>query len=110
MTDPLALTVTSPVATETSRSTQVERSERTEAVHAWRAVVWNDPINLMSYVVFVFQQHFGYSRKRAERLMRQVHHDGRAVVSEGSRERIESDVQAMHGYGLNATMEQGGDD
>jgi ATP-dependent Clp protease adaptor protein ClpS len=68
--------------------------------------VWNDPVNLMSYVTFVFTQYFGYSRKKAEKLMLEVHHDGRSVVSTGSREEMERDVQAMHEYGLWATMQK----
>lgn len=76
----------------------------------WSAVVWNDPVNLMTYVVFVFRRHFGYSRTRAEQLMRQVHEEGRAIVSRGSRERVERDVQAMHTYGLRATFEKTGQD
>lgn len=72
----------------------------------WRTVVWNDPVNLMSYVSFVFRRYFGYSRETAERLMLQVHEEGRAVVSRGSREQVEKDVQAMHGYGLHATLER----
>ncbi len=71
----------------------------------WQTVVWNDPVNLMSYVTFVFQQYFGYSRARAQELMLQVHHDGRSVVSSGSREEMERDVTAMHGYGLWATLQ-----
>lgn len=76
----------------------------------WCTVVWNDPVNLMSYVVFVFRRHFGYARPVAEELMRQVHEEGRAIVSRGSRERVERDVQAMHGYGLQATLERVGED
>lgn len=76
----------------------------------WCTVVWNDPVNLMTYVVFVFRRHFGYSRSRAEQLMRQVHEEGRAIVSRGSRERVERDVQAMHTYGLRATFEKTGQD
>ena len=72
----------------------------------WQTVVWNDPVNLMSYVTFVFQQYFGYSRARAHELMLQVHHDGKSVVSSGSREEMERDVRAMHEYGLWATMER----
>ncbi len=72
----------------------------------WQTVVWNDPVNLMSYVTFVFQQYFKYPRKKAEKLMLQVHHDGRSVVSTGSREEMERDVQAMHEYGLWATLER----
>ncbi len=70
----------------------------------WVTVVWNDPVNLMSYVTFVFQKHFGYGKKKAEKLMMEVHEDGRSVVSSGSREEMERDVQAMHEYGLWATL------
>ena len=72
----------------------------------WQTVVWNDPVNLMSYVTFVFQQYFGFAREKAEKLMLQVHHDGRCIVSSGGREEMERDVQAMHEYGLWATMEK----
>lgn len=70
----------------------------------WVTIVWNDPINLMSYVTYVFMNHFGYAREKAEHLMMQVHEDGRAVVSSGTREEMERDVQAMHEYGLWATL------
>ncbi|WP_438616486.1 ATP-dependent Clp protease adapter ClpS [Nocardioides humilatus] len=70
----------------------------------WVTVVWNDPVNLMSYVTFVFQKYFGYSKKKAEKLMLEVHQDGKSVVSSGSREEMERDVQAMHEYGLWATL------
>ncbi|MGA8211880.1 MAG: ATP-dependent Clp protease adapter ClpS [Nocardioidaceae bacterium] len=94
-----------------SAPTPVELDEpETEATtlleSPWVTVVWNDPVNLMSYVTFVFQSYFGYSRKKAEKLMMEVHRDGRSVVSEGSRERMERDVQAMHEYGLWATLEK----
>ncbi|HAM24633.1 MAG TPA: ATP-dependent Clp protease adapter ClpS [Actinobacteria bacterium] len=72
----------------------------------WITIVWNDPVNLMSYVAFVFQRHFGYAKEKAEELMLQVHNDGKAVVSSGTREEMERDVEAMHGYGLWATLEQ----
>lgn len=71
----------------------------------WVTIVWNDPVNLMSYVTFVFRTYFGYDEKHAERLMLEVHEDGRSVVSSGTREEMERDVQAMHEYGLWATME-----
>jgi ATP-dependent Clp protease adaptor protein ClpS len=71
----------------------------------WVTIVWNDPVNLMSYVAFVFQKHFGYSREKATELMMDVHHKGRAAVSHGTREEMERDVEAMHGYGLWATMQ-----
>ncbi|HYA69175.1 MAG TPA: ATP-dependent Clp protease adapter ClpS [Acidimicrobiales bacterium] len=72
----------------------------------WLVIVWNDPINLMSYVTYVFQKLFGYSRAKATKLMLDVHHKGRAVVSSGARERAELDVYRLHEHGLWATMEQ----
>lgn len=72
----------------------------------WVTIVWNDPVNLMAYVTHVFQTYFSYSRAEAERLMLDVHEKGRATVSAGSREEMERDVEAMHGYGLWATLQQ----
>jgi ATP-dependent Clp protease adaptor protein ClpS len=72
----------------------------------WLVIVWNDPINLMSFVTFVFQKLFGYSKEKATKLMLDVHHKGRAVVSSGTRERAELDVYRLHEHGLWATMEQ----
>ena len=72
----------------------------------WQTVVWNDPVNLMSYVTYVFRTYFGYDKRKAEKLMMEVHEDGRSVVSSGSREEMERDVQAMHEYGLWATMQR----
>ncbi len=73
----------------------------------WVTIVWDDPINLMSYVTRVFTSYFGYAKPKATELMLQVHNEGKAVVSAGTREQMEIDVEAMHGYGLWATMEQG---
>ncbi len=72
----------------------------------WITIVWNDPVNLMSYVTHVFMVLFGYSRDRATVLMLQVHNEGRAVVTSGSREEMERDVERLHAYGLWATLEQ----
>lgn len=72
----------------------------------WITIVWNDPINLMSYVTHVFMEVFGYPKPKAEKLMLDVHRLGRAVVSSGPRERMELDVHTLHGYGLWATLEQ----
>ena len=72
----------------------------------WVVIVWNDPINLMSYVTFVLQKLFGYSLEKATELMLAVHHEGRAVVNSGSRERAELDVFRLHEHGLWATMQQ----
>lgn len=70
----------------------------------WQVVVWNDPVNLMNYVVRVFRTYFGYSIDRATELMLAVHHDGHAIVATGPRETMEVHAQAMHDYGLWATV------
>lgn len=93
--------VSTPMPVETEEPDQALVVDR-----PWSTVVWNDPVNLMSYVTYVFQAYFGYPRKKAEKLMMQVHEDGRSTVSHGSREEMERDVQAMHEYGLWATMEK----
>jgi len=72
----------------------------------WVVIVWNDPINLMSYVTFVFQKLFGYSLEKATELMLDVHEKGKAVVSSGSKEKAEMDVYRLHEHGLWATMQQ----
>lgn len=72
----------------------------------WVVLVWNDPINLMSYVTLVLQQLFGYSKAKATQLMLQVHHEGRAAVSSGTRSEAERDVFRLHEHGLWATMQQ----
>jgi ATP-dependent Clp protease adaptor protein ClpS len=72
----------------------------------WVVIVWNDPINLMSYVVYVFQKLFGYSREKATTLMLDVHQKGRAAVSHGSKEKCEFDVSRLHAHGLWATMQK----
>jgi ATP-dependent Clp protease adaptor protein ClpS len=71
----------------------------------WVVVVWNDPINLMTYVAYVFRKLFGYSEEKANRLMLDVHHKGRAAVSSGTRTEAERDVHRLHRHGLWATME-----
>jgi ATP-dependent Clp protease adaptor protein ClpS len=81
------------------------RSE-VEPDRPWITIVWNDPINLMSYVTHVFMAVFGYPRPKAERLMMDVHQRGKAVVSTGPREKMELDVATLHGYGLWATLQQ----
>lgn len=72
----------------------------------WQVVVWNDPVNLMPYVVYVFRKLFGYSKEKATRLMLQVHHEGRAVVASGPRETCEMNCFRLHHHGLWATMEK----
>ena len=84
-----------------------ERLDLRDAVsldRPWITIVWDDPVNLMSYVSYVFRSYFGVSAEQAERLMLQVHNNGKAVVATGNRETMERHVQAMHGYGLWATL------
>ena len=86
---------------------EVPRGEESvEPDKPWIVIVWNDPINLMSYVVLVFQKLFGYSKEKANQLMLDVHHKGKAVVSSGDREKAEIDVFRLHEHGLWATMQQ----
>ena len=91
----------SPVEVDAPRSEESVIPDR-----PWVVIVWNDPINLMSYVTFVLQKLFGYSREKATELMLDVHYKGRAVVSSGSREKSELDVFRLHENGLWATMQQ----
>jgi len=73
----------------------------------WVTIVWDDPVNLQSYVTYVFMELFNYSKARATELMLQVHNDGKAIVSTGSREEMEHDVARLHEYGLWATLQRG---
>ena len=83
-----------------------EQQDVPEQDRPWIVIVWNDPINLMSYVTFVFQKLFGYNLAKATELMLQVHNDGKAVVSSGTREKAEHDVARLHAHGLWATLRQ----
>jgi len=88
---------------------EVERPDLDEALVPdvpWVTIVWNDPVNLMSYVTYVFQTYFGYPKEKATQLMLDVHRKGRAVVSNGTREAMERDTQAMHEFGLWATFQK----
>jgi ATP-dependent Clp protease adaptor protein ClpS len=84
---------------------QQQPDETAEADRPWVTVVWNDPVNLMSYVTHVLMKVFGYPEDKATALMLDVHHKGRAVVSSGPRERMEGDTATLHGYGLWATVQ-----
>ena len=94
-----------PVSAPT-RQSDTDTDESTSTDRPWIVLVWNDPINLMSYVTFVLQKVFGYSLEKATALMLDVHHKGRAVVSNGTREKAEIDVFRLHEHGLWATMQQ----
>ena len=87
-------------------TTETTTDSEVETEHPWQVLVWNDPINLMSYVTLVFQKLFGYSLEKATKLMLDVHEKGRAVVSSGTRAEAEADVHKLHAHGLWATMEK----
>ncbi len=89
-----------------STSTIERVEERLQLDVPWITLVWNDPVNLMSYVTYVFETYFGYPRSKAEKLMLDVHTKGKAVVSNGTLEEMERDTEALHGYGLWATFEK----
>jgi ATP-dependent Clp protease adaptor protein ClpS len=94
-----------PVAAVTPAEV-TDADETVDEERPWVTIVWNDPINLMSYVTYVFQKLFGYSRSKANRLMLDVHYKGRAAVSSGSRDEMERDASKLHAYGLWATVAQ----
>ena len=96
------MATTSPVEVEPD----LTPDEITVTAKPWVTIVWNDPVNLMSYVAYVFQTYFGYPKEKATKLMLDVHQKGRAIVSSGTRERAELDVFRLHEHGLWATMEQ----
>ena len=85
---------------------RTQQWEQTVLDRPWITLVWNDPVNLMSYVAWVFRSYFGFERPEADRLMLQVHNDGKAVVATGTREEMERHVVAMHGYGLWASLQK----
>lgn len=93
------MTTTTPVReTDTDEDVGVEST--------WKVVVWDDPVNTMEYVVYVFRSLFGYDEAKATKLMLQVHNEGRAIVTHGPRERAEHDAFRLHHHGLWATIEQ----
>ena len=98
-------TMAAPLPAPT-RQVEQDFAEDSTADVPWQAIVWNDPVNLMSYVTYVLQKLFGYPFEVAEKLMLQVHYEGRAVVSNGPREKAELDVFRLHEHGLWATMQQ----
>ncbi len=98
--------MTSPTTADPRTTTDDVARDRLEAARPWIVIVWNDPINLMTYVTYVFRKLFGYSEAHARDLMLKVHLTGRAVVSGGSRERCEYDVTRLHAHGLWASMRE----
>jgi ATP-dependent Clp protease adaptor protein ClpS len=97
--------MTTPVEQERTQAEPVG-AEVTAEDSPWQTVVWNDPVNLMSYVTYVFQKLFGFSRDKATKLMLDVHHKGKAIVTSGTKDKVEADVAKLHAAGLWATMQK----
>ncbi|MET3949813.1 ATP-dependent Clp protease adapter ClpS [Arthrobacter sp. UYEF36] len=104
------MTLSVALGPDIQESTQTGTVTSTDVLSApdipWNLVIWNDPVNLMSYVSFVFRSYFGYSEAKANKLMLEVHKKGRSIVAHGSKEQVEQHAVAMHGYGLWATVEK----
>ena len=104
------MTVSVAPRPDTQEGTRTGTEEATGSLTApdipWNLVIWNDPVNLMSYVSYVFQSYFGYSGTKANKLMMEVHKKGRSIVAAGSKEQVERHAVAMHGFGLWATVEK----
>lgn len=104
------MTLSVALGPDTQESTQTGTAASTDVLIApdipWNLVIWNDPVNLMSYVSYVFRSYFGYSEAKANKLMLEVHKKGRSIVAHGSKEQVEQHAVAMHGYGLWATVEK----
>lgn len=100
------MSVSSTALPRPTPTRQAVPEETTQDDTPWQTIVWNDPVNLMSYVTFVFQKLFGYSQQKATKLMLDVHHKGKATVSSGSKEKVEADVAKLHAAGLWATMQK----
>lgn len=98
------MVASAPTKPETTGQRGADPAEATQT--PWVTIVWDDPVNLMTYVTYIFQKLFGYSEPHATKLMLQVHNEGRAVVSSGSRESMEGDVSRLHTAGLWATLQQ----
>ena len=98
--------MTAPAVTAPAQLDRPVTEEDAPPDRPWVTIVWNDPVNLMSYVTHVLMELFGYPRSKAHQLMLDVHHKGRAVVSSGTRERMELDVARCHARGLWATLQQ----
>lgn len=93
-----------PTATDTEIAEALATVESPALDSPWVTLVWNDPVNLMTYVAYIFRSYFGFSKAEADRRMLQVHNDGKAVVATGTREEMERHVEAMHDFGLWATL------
>src|SRR3954465_15905335 len=101
-----AMTTPMPAAPDIDRRSDEDLDEVVATDTPWIVIVWNDPVIRRSYVTFVLQKLFGYSRAKAEKLTMQVHNEGKAVVSNGTRAEAEGDVSRLHAHGLWPTLQQ----
>ncbi|MEO2150421.1 MAG: ATP-dependent Clp protease adapter ClpS [bacterium] len=105
---PSTMTSDDPPTTDPSREEERESSVALEEQldHLWKVIVWNDPVNLMTYVVYVIQRLFGYSIEKATKMMLEIHNDGKSIVKITEREKGERYIASLHSFGLQATMEK----
>jgi ATP-dependent Clp protease adaptor protein ClpS len=97
------------MSTETLPATEEQTKEKIEDAFekSWNVIVWNDPVNLMSYVVFVFMRVLGFNKEKATKHMLEVHRQGKSLVATETRERAELYHQQIQAHGLIVTLEQG---
>ena len=93
-------------STESALESGVESEVSVITERPWNVIVWNDPVTPMTVVVVIFKRIFGYSNNKCTDLMLTVHHEGRAVVWSGQRERAESYCVKLQVAGLQATVER----
>ncbi len=77
-----------------------------ELAPVWQVIIFNDPVNLMSFVTLVIRRIFGYSEEKATKLMLMVHEQGKAIVWRGEREKAELYVQQLQSHQLLASMQK----
>ena len=84
---------------------QVEDKVKDAFEKGWAVLVWNDPVNLMTYVVYVFRTVLKMDKQKATRHMLEVHEQGKSLVARETREKAEMLVHQLQSHGLQATMQ-----
>ena len=96
--------LTAEILPEVAKNTKEKVEEAFEK--GWNVIVWNDPVNLMSYVVFVFMKVLGFTKEKATQHMLQVHQQGKSLVATETREKAELYYQQIQSFGLTVTLEK----
>ena len=85
---------------------ETKSSPKTSTAKPYSVIVLNDPVNLMSYVILIFQKVFGFSKTKATKHMFEVHELGKSTVWTGHKELAESYLYTLQQWHLNAIIEQ----